>query len=605
MHEPSRRSSIRNQLLITLFAALTFLVGIVSPPHLMDDVDGTQSEIAKTMLRSGNWVTAHLAGVPYLEKAPLKYWITASLYSVLGVSDWVARLPNAIAVIALCLLAYRIGLWAGSERSGVYAALALATSIGLFLFTRVVIPDVLLTLAIALAIWSFLRILEQDFQSSLRWTLIFYLSIACALLIKGLIGIIFPVTICLIFAAVTKDIRRRETWIKLRVLRGIALVLLISLPWHLLAILQNPPYFDITLHAEPNFAHKFRGFFWFYFINDQYLRFTNGRWPHDYNTVPRIWFWCYHLLWFFPWSFFLIGLQRADFRLDNRFGRVRVVALIWIGVVMMFFTLSTTQEYYSMPIYPALALLIGSAMAKSRPRIFTAARFAGVITAAAFLACVAILFETRRLAAPGDISGALSKKVSEDYTLALAHTGDLTLSAFAYLRMPLLLAAIAFLVGSVSLLRFRTARLYWGTAIMLAVFFQAARLALVTFDPYLSSYSLADALNGLPKGTLIFNGEYYRFSSVPFYTEYQPLILNGRINNLEYGSYAPGADRPFIDDQKFRALWTQPERVFVITFDADRKHLEDLVGPSNLCKVVDVGGKQLLTNLPVKSKPSS
>jgi 4-amino-4-deoxy-L-arabinose transferase-like glycosyltransferase len=94
----------------------------------MDDVDATQGQIAKTMLRSGDWITARLDGVPYLEKAPLKYWITACLYGVFGVHDWVARIPNALAVIGLCLLVYRMGSWAGSEKMGFCAGLCLSAS---------------------------------------------------------------------------------------------------------------------------------------------------------------------------------------------------------------------------------------------------------------------------------------------------------------------------------------------------------------------------------------------------------------------------------------------------------------------------------------------
>ena len=424
----------KNPFLIVLFAAVSFLTGVISPPHLMDDVDGTQSEISKTMLESGDWVTARLDGVPYLEKAPLKYWMAPICYRIFGVSDWAGRLPNAFAAILLSLLVYCMGSWAGKEEAGVYGGLAMATSIGLLLFTRTVIPDVLLTLVIALSVWSFLRILEQDYRTTLGWAGLFYLGIGCAVLLKGLIGIVFPVGICMIYAVVTKDIRKRETWTKLRVLRGTALFLAISVPWHLLAIFRNPPFFDFTLHADPNFGHRFRGFFWFYFINDQLLRFTNGRWPHDYNTVPRVWFWLYNLLWFFPWSFFLVALRRDDFKITSRSGRLHILCLIWISVVMCFFTLSTTQEYYSMPIYPALAVLIGSAAASGRAAVRGAAKTAAVITTIASAACVALLVKSWHSPAHGDISDALTKKVSEEYTLALAHTADLTISAFAYLH---------------------------------------------------------------------------------------------------------------------------------------------------------------------------
>jgi hypothetical protein len=274
------------------------------------------------------------------------------------------------------------------------------------------------------------------------------------------------------------------------------------------------------------------------------------------------------------------------------------MCLIWIGCVMLFFTLSTTHEYYSMPIYPAFALLLGLAMTGESKRIRTWAKVASVITALALLACWFLLIRSWHLPAPGDISDALSKN-PDVYTLALGHVTDLTFAAFAYLRLPLALAAVAFCIGTAALWLRRRLPMFLGVALMLMLFFQAARLALVAFDPYLSSYALADALNRMPKGVLIFNGQYYDFSAVPFYSNYQPLLLNGRVNNLEYGSYAPDAPQVFIDDNEFVKLWNDETKSrYVITYDEKLEHLRNLVGPSHLIPLARSGGKQLLTNRP-------
>ena len=190
----SDKRSARYIAIICLIAAATFFSCIFSPPHLMDDVDAAQAQLARNMLTSGDWVTGQLDGVIFLDKAPLKYWITASLYAVLGVHDWVARLPSALAVIFLAVVVFKIFQWAGSEESGFYAGLAISTSIGLFLFTRIVIPDVVLTLAFAICIWTFLRVLEEP-GNSLKWSCSLYAALACAVLLKGLIGLVFPLGI--------------------------------------------------------------------------------------------------------------------------------------------------------------------------------------------------------------------------------------------------------------------------------------------------------------------------------------------------------------------------------------------------------------------------
>ena len=128
----------------------------------MDDVDAVQAQIARNMLSSGDWVTARLDGVLYLEKAPLIYWLIAVSYKLFGVYDWAARIPVALSAMGLCWLTAAFGKWAFGKRAGFYAGLCMATCIGLFLFTRILIPDVMLTLTIALALWALLRALDED-----------------------------------------------------------------------------------------------------------------------------------------------------------------------------------------------------------------------------------------------------------------------------------------------------------------------------------------------------------------------------------------------------------------------------------------------------------
>src|SRR6516225_11905974 len=140
------RTSLRYQIIVALVAALIFLGCMISPPSLMDDVDAVQAQIARNMLTSGDWVTARLDGVPYLEKGPLIYWLIAFSYKIFGAHDWAARIPVALSAVALCWLTAAMGIWAFGKRAGFYAGLIMATCVGLFLFTRILIPDVILTL---------------------------------------------------------------------------------------------------------------------------------------------------------------------------------------------------------------------------------------------------------------------------------------------------------------------------------------------------------------------------------------------------------------------------------------------------------------------------
>src|SRR5579863_9072121 len=205
----------RYELIILAVAAAVFLGCILSPPSLMDDVDAVQAQIARNMLDSGDWVTARLDGVAYLEKSPLKYWMIAISYEIFGVHDWAARLPIALSAVVLCWLTFRMGAWAFSVRAGLWAGLAIATSAGLWLFTRIQIPDVTVTAAIALALWSLLRALDPEEPRPALWSAILAAAIGAGLLLKGLIAAVFPVAAALLYLAFTSQIAKREVWRRL------------------------------------------------------------------------------------------------------------------------------------------------------------------------------------------------------------------------------------------------------------------------------------------------------------------------------------------------------------------------------------------------------
>jgi len=582
-------------LIVVAVAAIVFLGCIVSPPSLMDDVDAVQAQISRNMLDSGDWVTARLDGIAYLEKSPLKYWMIALAFKVLGVHDWVARLPVALSAVLLCWLAYRMGTWAFSQRAGMYAGLALATCVGLFLFTRIQIPDVTITATIALALWAFLRTLDVEETRPNLWSAVMAAAIGTGLLLKGLIAALFPVAAAVLFLGFTGEWKSRETWKRLHVIRGILIVLAIAAPWHILATLRNPPDFDFTMHSARG---EYRGFFWFYFFNEHLLRFLNLRYPRDYNTVPRLYFWLFHLLWLFPWSVYLPAVVKLNFKPVDRAGRMRLLCLCWAGFLLIFFTFSSTQEYYSMPFYPALALLIGSALTEERASewIRWGQRALAAVAALALAVIVFILSQVWNLPAPGDISRALTQH-PELYTLSLGHMGDLTLASFAYLRVPLLLAGTGFLIGTLSAWRGKIL----GAVAMMILFIHAARLALVVFDPYLASRPLAEALNNAPRGKLILDDQYYTFSSVVFYAEayhgQRVLLLNGRVNNLDYGSYAPDAPRDvFIDDAGFRERWLSGDLYYICVEKPQVERLEKLVSRDALHPVIESGGKFVFRN---------
>src|SRR6202140_1178058 len=518
-------------LIVALVAGAVYLGCSVSPPSLMDDVDAAVAQISRNMVTSGDWVPPRVNGLLFLEKPAMFYWPIAVSFKIFGVHDWAARIPVAFSAIGLACLTCAFGTWAFGRRAGLWAGLCIAPCVGLFLFTRIVIPDVTLTLIIALAMWAFLRALDEEEPHPGWWAFVLAVSIGTGVMLKSLIGAVFPIATGVLYLFATKQFFVARTWKRLRPISGFFIALLVAAPWHILATLRNPPYFSLSLHGGPA---EYHGFLWFYFINEQVLRFLNLRYPRDYNTVPRLWFWLLHFLWLFPWSVYFPAIARLSVKPIDRAGRTRLLAICWTGFILVFFTFSTTQENYSMPCYPALALLLGSGMAEGGDWIRRGTRVLSVVSGCAGIPCMAIFFLVRNVPAPGDISSALGHHPSA-YTLSLGHMMDLTFDSFAYLPLPLAVAAIALLGGALASFRWVDLRSYLAAALMMVLFSHAARLALVVFDPFLSSRPLAEVLLKSPEGTLIIDRNLWSLSSITFYLDRSALILNGRYNNLEYG----------------------------------------------------------------------
>jgi hypothetical protein len=214
----------------------------------------------------------------------------------------------------------------------------------------------------------------------------------------------------------------------------------------------------------------------------------------------------------------------------------------------------------------------------------------------AAIAIALILGNVWNLPTPGDISNALTQNPSL-YTLSLGHMGDLTLQSFAYLRTPLALAGVAFLIGLWSIWKQVGATRQVGLGLMMVLFLNAARIAMVGFDPYLSTRELATAIKASPAGTVVLGDQYYVLSSVFYYADLdRALLWNGRYQNLEYGSYAPGAPDVFVDDAELSTLWRGAERMYLVLEGPKVQGAEKLLGKDALHLVRASGGKFLYTN---------
>jgi 4-amino-4-deoxy-L-arabinose transferase-like glycosyltransferase len=585
---------------VILLWAVIYIPGLFSPP-LLDDADSVHAEAAREILVRNDWVTLHANGIRYLEKAPLLYWSMAASFKLFGVSEWAARLPLTLGILALLLVCYALGKRAYSAEAGLYAAVIMATGFGPYIFTRILIPDLLVALWLALGFLFFLRTLDHERPSRLEcWGLA--ASAALNVLTKGLIGLVFPAVIIAGYLALTSNLKHL---LKLRLLSSSAVFLLIAAPWHILAGIRNPG------------AGAARGFFWFYFINEHFLRYLNKRVPRDYDTVPLLVFWGLALAWLLPWSAFIIqavaqAIRRLRSYANSKEGHQAAGTLlfaVWAVVIVGFFSFSTRQEYYTVPALPALALLIGAWLAEEAGSPANSLmRRAGRISSAAllllgtiaFLAAMLLLQRAVPPAAGYDLADLL-KKNPDEYALSFGHIFDLTPRAMGAFRAPLLICGCALLIGTAAnwLLRRRGAPRVGNLALalMMIAVLGCVHAGLVTFSPILQSRQLAMAIKQVyrPGDVIIIDGEYESGSTLNFYTGQQVHVLNGRSANLWYGSLFPDAPAIFENDASFEQRWTGSGRVF---FFSDKEHPKPLEGKIAY-ELARNGGKRVFVNQPV------
>jgi 4-amino-4-deoxy-L-arabinose transferase-like glycosyltransferase len=603
---------------------VTQFVGIFSPP-LLDDADSVHVEAVREMVLRHDYVTLYADGVRYFDKPPLPYWMGAASVHIFGMHDWAIRLPLALSVLLLTFYLYQLGSRLYGERSGLFAALVFATSIGPYLFTRFFIPDVIVALWMTVAVDLMLRMENSAGRygrAKLWQPIAFGLVCAACTLTKGLIGVVFPVGVLVGYLLVTGQWR---LFFKMRPLVGALAYLAAAVPWHWLAAVRNPATSAVQ-----------KGWFWFYFINDQLNRYLDKRIPRDYDKVPLTLFWLLLILWLMPWGAWLPAALRrgakaarewevawrgqiADEPTASKTLRARwlpwmralrspqTLFFIWAMFILVFFSFSTRQEYYTIPAVPALALLTGVYLGREergdrdtqRAGLWSAAvLFAiGTVTGAV---CIwfAIMSKTPP---PGmDLFLALHQDPSH-YALSFGHFFDLTKESLGFFRLPLLGTGVGLFVGTAAAwwlrLRKRPGAANMALAASMVLVLMAAHAGLETFYPILGSEPLAKVIvaDREPGDTVVMDGEYTNESSLNFYTQQPVHMFNGRINGLWYGSLFPDAPPVFEDDASFTRLWTGPGQVFFVTDHPDRaRHLLALFGRGRV--LAESGGKYLLVN---------
>ena len=636
-----------------IFATVQF--GSLFSPPLLDDVDSAHAQCAQTIAEGGSWITTYINGIRYIEKPPMPYWLVAIAYKIFGQNTFATHLPNALAMLGLAWLSWLWARRAWGARAGYYAGLGVLTSVGAFLFTRFIIPEAILSLFLLIALYGLLTALEDFKPHRAYW---FWACVALATLTKGLIAPVFFFGAAIPYLLLTGQWRR---WRALKPFSGLAVFLLIAAPWHILCGLANPDQgHPFGNHPTMGNVH---GFFYFYFINEHVLRFFSLRYPHDYNKLPHIAYWLLHFAWVFPWSLFLPAALVAgwrtrkswlqhlhreagttvDFYLDNALrdnpaaalGRQKFrVRSIWplslfSAWTLIFFAISSNQEYYTFPVWPPMIILVSCVMVcietkrtpDDRPAVLSTAWLTGaqaVFAVIGIVAAVALgwgLWSSRSIPNTADIGTLLAHRAVADYTLSMSHLFDLTGAAFAALRLPAGLAAVALLLGPLAgwILRLKGKHIAATTSVALttAVFLIAAHIAFARFAPMLSSKPMADTIiaKGAPTDTFIIYGDESDGSSVIFYSHKflhaRPALIvtqqcgqHGEGSTLLWGSCYPDAPKIDISEEELSSNWGKGERKWLFAQSTNQNKVEQLLA-GRLYPVQSIADKAMWTDRPL------
>lgn len=329
-------SARRDLTTLTLVFGIAFFQFLGRFP-LMEPDEGRYAEIPREMLERGDFVTPLLNYVKYFEKPPLHYWLNALSLSVFGENEFAARFPGTLCGLLTVLFTYHMGRKLFGRREGMLAALVLGSATGFLVQSRINFIDMTLTFCMTVSLGCFLLASRPDERKKGLYYYLFYVFAALAVLAKGLIGLVLPGAVIFLYLLIC---RRWRLLHEMRLVTGIPLFLAVAAPWFVLVSLRNP-----------EFAR-------FFFIHEHFERFltkVHGRYQPFWFFIPIL------LLTMLPWSFFVPqALAKAWRERKEAGGESLVYLILWAGFIFLFFSKSNSKLIpYILPVFPALALLVG------------------------------------------------------------------------------------------------------------------------------------------------------------------------------------------------------------------------------------------------------
>ena len=371
----------RRSLLAVFWLGLALLWFLpLERPHLFDPDEGRYAEIPREMVASGDWVTPRLDAIKYFEKPPLGYWATAVAFQIFGEHAWSVRLWPALSGMLGLLLTFWLGNRLFDQRAALLAVVVQASALLYIGLARVATLDMSLSFSLQIAM-SALALLVAPARPGAthgwRLPLLLGVGVALAVLSKGLVGILIPGAVAVLFMLIHRDwqlpLRAQPWW-------TLVALLLLAAPWFVLVSVRNPEFAQ------------------FFFIFQHFERYLSRE---QFDRYQPVWFFLPVLaLGFLPWTTLLPQAVRSGWQAARGGERASSLLLIWAAFVLVFFSLSQSKlTPYIVPMLPALSLLSGRAIARLPAARFAAHLAAVSVITAAIAGLVLLLWVMPAMAA--------------------------------------------------------------------------------------------------------------------------------------------------------------------------------------------------------------
>ncbi|MCE5315414.1 MAG: glycosyltransferase family 39 protein [Armatimonadota bacterium] len=443
-------SCLRYIVLIAVGFYALYFAGLGANP-LMDPDEPIYGQFVKEMVTSGDWLTPRYGGQLWFDKPPMYYWLASSAVKTFGLSEFSVRLPSAVCAVGIVMMVFLLASHNFGRRTGVFAALVMATTLMQLVMSHAAATDAVMVFFITVALYTYQRWLDEPGHKRLGWLAACGAATGLGMLTKGPV---VPLLLMIAFFVHLWWIGSLRKLISTDAVLGVMTALAIGLPWYVAMYIMHSRAFVDGFIITNNLAR---------FAKPLHKSQT-GHWYSYLRTLPIM------LAFFLPWSVFLPQAIKTNWRKDNS----AKLLIVWLGVVILFFSISKTQNFtYTYPAFPAAAILVG---------------------------------EMLNRAAKGERKSVRGVTVGQWAGLGIGLLLGATMLIFAQQRFPkailpaVIMGASITLAFAVSLARrSRIAETVWTTSIGMAIFVLALIfVAMPIVSPHKSTKYIAHRIYALP-----------------------------------------------------------------------------------------------------------